>query len=114
MPRLLLARVLAPLPTPLNASDEREREEEELRLRFGLPDQWLRGSIRVAGVAPVECAVGKGDFDAPLIEFILEDVALNRELMQPDGIHPNAAGQKVVFANVWRVLGPLLSSRDAP
>ena len=33
MPRLLLARVLAPLPTPLNASDEREREEEELRLR---------------------------------------------------------------------------------
>jgi len=53
-------------------------------------------------------------FEAPLIEFILEDVALNRELMQPDGIHPNAAGQKVVFANVWRVLGPLLSSRDDP
>jgi acyl-CoA thioesterase I len=52
-------------------------------------------------------------FDTPLIEFILEDVALNGELMQPDGIHPNAAGQKVVFANVWRVLGPLLKSQDA-
>jgi acyl-CoA thioesterase-1 len=52
-------------------------------------------------------------FNAPLIEFILEDVALNRDLMQPDGIHPNAAGQKVVFANVWRVLGPLLTPRDA-
>jgi acyl-CoA thioesterase-1 len=52
-------------------------------------------------------------FDAPLIEFILEDVALNRDLMQPDGIHPNAAGQKVVFDNVWRVLGPLLTPRDA-
>jgi len=52
-------------------------------------------------------------FDAPLIEFILEDVALNGELMQPDGIHPNAAGQEVVFANVWRVLGPLLKPRDA-
>lgn len=52
-------------------------------------------------------------YDTPLIEFILEDVALNGELMQPDGIHPNAAGQKVVFANVWRVLGPLLMSRDA-
>ena len=51
-------------------------------------------------------------FDAALIGFILEDVALNPELMQPDGIHPNAAGQKVVFANVWRVLGPLLM-RDA-
>jgi acyl-CoA thioesterase-1 len=52
-------------------------------------------------------------FDAPLIEFILEDVALRRDLMQPDGIHPNAAGQKVVFDNVWRVLGPLLTPRDA-
>ena len=52
-------------------------------------------------------------FDAPLVEFILEDVALNRELMQPDGIHPNAAGQKIVFDNVWRVLGPLLTPHDA-
>ena len=52
-------------------------------------------------------------YGAPLIDFILEDVALNRELMQPDGIHPNAAGQKIVFANVWRVLSPLLTPRDA-
>ena len=52
-------------------------------------------------------------FNAPLIDFILEDVALHRELMQPDGIHPNAAGQKIVFGNVWRVLGPLLTPRDA-
>jgi acyl-CoA thioesterase-1 len=52
-------------------------------------------------------------FDAPLIEFLLEDVALNPELMQPDGIHPNAAGQKIVFANVWRVLSPLLTPTDA-
>jgi acyl-CoA thioesterase I len=51
-------------------------------------------------------------FDAALIEFLLADVALNRELMQPDGIHPNAAGQEIVFANVWRVLGPMLT-RDA-
>jgi acyl-CoA thioesterase-1 len=52
-------------------------------------------------------------FDAALIEFLLADVALNRELMQPDGIHPNAAGQKIVFGNVWRILGPLLAPRDA-
>ena len=52
-------------------------------------------------------------FDTALIDFILADVALNRELMQADGIHPNAAGQKVVFTNVWRVLGPLLTPRDA-
>jgi acyl-CoA thioesterase-1 len=63
----------------------------------------------LAGIYPELAA----RFEVPLIEFILEDVALNRELMQPDGIHPNAAGQKVVFANVWRVLGPLLTMRDA-
>jgi acyl-CoA thioesterase-1 len=53
-------------------------------------------------------------FDAALVEFLLADVALNSELMQSDGIHPNAAGQEIVFANVWRVLGPLLTPRDAP
>jgi acyl-CoA thioesterase-1 len=52
-------------------------------------------------------------FDVPLIDFLLADVALNRELMQADGIHPNAAGQKVVFENVWRVLEPLLTTRNA-
>lgn len=51
-------------------------------------------------------------YGTPLVEFLLDGVALNADLMQPDGIHPNAAGQKVVFANVWRVLGPLLA-RDA-
>jgi acyl-CoA thioesterase-1 len=52
-------------------------------------------------------------FGATLIEFLLAEVALNDELMQPDGVHPNAAGQKIVFANVWRVLGPLLDVPDA-
>jgi len=52
-------------------------------------------------------------FGATLVEFLLADVALHGELMQPDGIHPNAAGQKIVFANVWRVLKPMLATRDA-
>jgi acyl-CoA thioesterase-1 len=53
-------------------------------------------------------------FGAALIEFLLAGVALNSELKPPDGIHPNAAGQERVFATVWRVLGPLLTPRDAP
>ena len=53
-------------------------------------------------------------FKATLVDLSLADVALKPELMQGDGIHPNAAGQKIVFANVWRVLGPMLASRDAP
>jgi acyl-CoA thioesterase-1 len=52
-------------------------------------------------------------FDAALVEFLLADVALNPTLMQADGIHPNAAGQEIVFANVWRVLSPMLTTHDA-
>jgi acyl-CoA thioesterase-1 len=43
-----------------------------------------------------------------LIPFLLEGVAGNREMNQPDGIHPNVAGEKVMTENVWRELEPLL------
>jgi len=43
-----------------------------------------------------------------LIPFLLEGVAGNREMNQTDGIHPNAAGEKVMTENVWRELEPLL------
>jgi acyl-CoA thioesterase-1 len=33
-------------------------------------------------------------------------------LNSPDGIHPNAAGQKILAENVWRVLEPV--AREAP
>jgi acyl-CoA thioesterase-1 len=44
----------------------------------------------------------------PLVPFLLEGVALKPELMQADGMHPNAAGQPRVLENVWPVLAPLL------
>jgi acyl-CoA thioesterase I len=43
-----------------------------------------------------------------LIPFLLEGVAGHREMNQADGIHPNAAGVKVMTKNVWRALEPLL------
>jgi acyl-CoA thioesterase-1 len=46
--------------------------------------------------------------DLPLVDFLLEGVALHPELMQRDRVHPNAKGQAVLFDNVWRVLEPLL------
>ena len=46
--------------------------------------------------------------DATLIPFLLEGVGGNRELNQPDLIHPNAAGHRVVAELVWRTLEPLL------
>ena len=48
-------------------------------------------------------------FDVTLIEFLLDGVALAPNLMQSDSIHPNAAGQAVVFENVWDVLAGLLT-----
>jgi acyl-CoA thioesterase-1 len=50
-------------------------------------------------------------FDVTLIDFLLDGVALHPELMQGDSIHPNAAGQRIVFDNVWRVLSGVLTKR---
>jgi acyl-CoA thioesterase-1 len=44
---------------------------------------------------------------AALIPYLLEGVAGNPSLNLPDGIHPNAAGQKILAENVWRVLEPV-------
>jgi len=40
--------------------------------------------------------------------FFLDGVAGNPKLNQADGIHPNPAGARVVEANVWHALEPLL------
>jgi len=45
---------------------------------------------------------------AVLIPFLLEGVGGVPELNLPDGIHPTAAGQKIVAENVWKVLEPVL------
>ena len=44
---------------------------------------------------------------AALVPYLLEGVAGNPLLNLSDGIHPNAAGQKVLAENVWRVLEPV-------
>ena len=48
--------------------------------------------------------------DVDLIPFLLEDVAGNPELNQPDGIHPTAEGQEILAENVWEVLEPKLEN----
>ncbi|MBI1760455.1 MAG: arylesterase [Acidobacteria bacterium] len=44
-----------------------------------------------------------------LIPFVLAGVGGDSALNQPDGIHPNAAGEKVFTENVWRALAPVLA-----
>jgi acyl-CoA thioesterase-1 len=45
--------------------------------------------------------------NAVLIPYLLEGVGGDPNLNQPDHIHPNAAGQKVLAETVWRVLEPI-------
>ena len=50
---------------------------------------------------------------AALIPYLLEGVGGSRDLNQPDLVHPNAAGQRILAENVWRVLEPLLRKNFA-
>jgi acyl-CoA thioesterase-1 len=45
----------------------------------------------------------------PLIPFLLEGVAQRPELMQSDGIHPTAEGNRLVARTVFEAIRPLLS-----
>ena len=42
------------------------------------------------------------------LPFLLENIALNKELNQGDGIHPNAAGERIMTDNIYKALKPML------
>jgi acyl-CoA thioesterase-1 len=49
------------------------------------------------------------ELEVPWIEFFMEGIALNEELMQPDGIHPNAIAQPLLLDNAWPSIHTALS-----
>lgn len=48
------------------------------------------------------------DNDVTFMPFILQDVAGDPDLNQPDGIHPTAEGHRIIAENVWEILSPML------
>lgn len=48
------------------------------------------------------------EYDVPLIPFLLDGVAADPSLNLPDGIHPNAEGQKRVAETVAETLAPIV------
>ena len=68
------------------------------------------GPAYTQALAAVYPALAK-QYGTALVGFLLDGVALHPELMQHDGIHPNAAGQKIVLENVWRVLPGVLRAQ---
>ena len=53
------------------------------------------------------------EFNVPLVPFLLEGVALDEKLMQPDGLHPTAAAQPRVLENVWPELRKELAKAES-
>ena len=46
------------------------------------------------------------------VPFLLEDVALDDRLMQDDGLHPTAAAQPLLLAELWPHLEPLVRRKS--
>ncbi len=40
----------------------------------------------------------------------MDGVALDGDLMQPDGIHPNAAAQPILLDNAWPIINKALQN----
>lgn len=50
------------------------------------------------------------ELNIPFVSSIMEDVALKKELMQQDLLHPNAQAQPFLLNRIWQILKPLLHS----
>ncbi len=48
----------------------------------------------------------------PVFPFLLLHVYQSGELMQPDGIHPNGAGNKIVAQDVFNLIRPMLQKKS--
>ncbi len=48
------------------------------------------------------------EHEVAFLPFLLDGVAANKDLNQADGIHPNAAGTKMMTENIYKELRPLL------
>ena len=51
-------------------------------------------------------------YELPLLPFLLEPVALDYDLMQPDGLHPTAAAQPKVLEHALTLLKPLIEKPE--
>lgn len=47
-------------------------------------------------------------YNLRFVPFLLIDVYQHTEMMQPDGIHPNGEGNKIVAQDVFKLIQPLL------
>jgi len=53
------------------------------------------------------------ELDVRWIEFFMDGVALNDDLMQDDGIHPNAEAQPLLLDNAWPIIRDALNAKHS-
>lgn len=51
--------------------------------------------------------------NVPFLPFLLDGIAANTALMQPDGIHPKAEAQSMILDNIWSRLADMLGRDPA-
>lgn len=51
-------------------------------------------------------------YEVNLLPSLVDGIGTEQELMQADGIHPNAAAQPLIRDRVWKALLPLLKQAD--
>jgi acyl-CoA thioesterase-1 len=68
------------------------------------PTRGLDYAVQFGNIFPELAA----EFELPLMPFLLNNVLGRPELNLADGIHPNAAGQRVIANEMWPYLEPLL------
>jgi len=92
-------RIYQNLMTMINACKDRGIEVFLMQIRI-LPNYGKRYQTQFESVySKVSAATG-----VTLIPFMLEEVALNKELMFDDGIHPNEAAQPLIAKFVFESL----------
>jgi len=85
----------------------RERGIQVLLLGIQLPPNYGR---RYTAVFEQVYRDQAARFDIPLVPSVVEGIGGNSELMQDDGIHPNAVAQPLILELVWNRLEPMLSA----
>jgi len=48
------------------------------------------------------------EYKTDFLPFLLDTIALNKDLNQGDGIHPNAEGSRIMTENIYRAVRPML------
>ena len=51
------------------------------------------------------------EYKVDFLPFLLENIALNKELNQGDGIHPNAKGEIIMTDNIYKALKPMINKK---